>query len=44
MKGEILGQADYNQEMSQAIGGGAKPAAKKATATTEAKKKWMRRI
>ena len=42
MKGELLGQMDYNQEMSQNIG--TKPVVKKATATTDAKKKWMRRI
>jgi hypothetical protein len=42
MKGELLGQMDYNQEMNQAIG--SKPAVKKATAITDAKKKWMRRI
>lgn len=43
MKGEILGQLDYNQEMNQNIGS-SKPAVKKPAATNDAKKKWMRRI
>lgn len=43
MKGEILGQMNYNQEMNQAIGS-SKPTVKKSAATNDAKKKWMRRI
>ncbi len=35
---------DYIQEMNQANGATTKPAAKKPTATADAKKKWMRRI